>query len=213
VLAHRLPAEAPAEDFGHIELVAATINSMLTGASPTSNGDGSIEGAMTGVKDARKAQQFIAGGHAALPQDFLLVPGGVHQVAYARALENLTGADLTKMFPTPRIPTEKATECKPHIERGDHKRLCRLSPNDFVEVAAVFNGRHPETGDELEVFDGPPEGAAPNDLPPQPKAFVPDFRPEEVAEIAAKLRTAAGLPKEPSGESTYRPVAVAWSTR
>ena len=30
---------------------------------------------------------------------YLLVRGGVHQVAYARALENLTGADLTQALP------------------------------------------------------------------------------------------------------------------
>jgi Mn-containing catalase len=131
---------------------------------------------------------------------YLLVRGGVHQVAYARALENLTGADLTKLFPTPRIATEKIPECKPHIERGDHKRIYRFSPDDFKEITAVFNGVHPETGEELEVVDGPPEGSAPNDLPPQPKAFVPDFHPEEISEIATKLRTAAGLPKEPTGE-------------
>ena len=131
---------------------------------------------------------------------YLLVRGGMHQVAYARALENLTGADLTKMFPTPRIATEKIPECEPHILRGDHKRLYRFSPDDFKEIGAVFNGRHPETGDELQVVDGPPEGALPNDLPPQPKAFVPDFHPEEIAEIAAKLRTAAGLPKDPTGK-------------
>jgi hypothetical protein len=29
---------------------------------------------------------------------------------------------------------------------------------------------------------------------------VPDPHPEEIAEIAAKLRTQAGLPKEPTGE-------------
>jgi Mn-containing catalase len=105
-----------------------------------------------------------------------------------------------KLFPTPRIATDKIPECRPHIERGDHKRIYRFSPDDFKEIGAVFNGTHPETGDELEVVDGPPEGALPNDLPPQPKAFVPDFHPEEIAEIATKLRTAAGLPKEPSGE-------------
>src|SRR5918996_76478 len=33
---------------------------------------------------------------------YLLVRGGVHQVAYARAVEKLTGADLMKMFPSPR---------------------------------------------------------------------------------------------------------------
>src|ERR671915_162789 len=60
-----LVANIAAEEFGHIELVAATINSMLTGASPTTNGDGSIEGAMSGLKSARNTQQFIAGGHAA----------------------------------------------------------------------------------------------------------------------------------------------------
>src|SRR5947199_8080387 len=157
-----LVANIAAEEFGHIELVAATINSMLTGASPTTDGDGDIAGAMSGLKGARNVQQFIAGGHAALPQDsngrpwtgdnvfasgdliedlthnffletvarqnklrvyemvdhpaakaltgYLLVRGGVHQVAYARALENLTGAQLMKMFPTPRIATDKIPE-------------------------------------------------------------------------------------------------------
>jgi Mn-containing catalase len=247
-----LVANIAAEEFGHIELVAATINTMLTGASPVGDGDGSIAGAMSGVKGARNAQQFIAGGHAALPQDsngrpwtgdnvfasgdliedlthnffletvarqnklrvyeiadhpaaraltgYLLVRGGVHQVAYARALENLTGAQMMKLFPTPRIPTDKIPECRPHIERGDHKRIYRFSPGDYKEIAAVFNGPHPETGDELEVVDGPPAGALPNDLPPQAKAFAPDPHPEEIAQIAARLREAAGLPKEPTGQ-------------
>jgi Mn-containing catalase len=98
-----------------------------------------------------------------------------------------------KMFPTPRIATDKIPECKPHIERGDHKRIYRFSPDDFNEITAVFNGKHPETGDELEVVDGPPEGAVPGDLPPQPKAFVPDYHPEEISEIASRLREAAGI--------------------
>jgi Mn-containing catalase len=49
---------------------------------------------------------------------YLLVRGGVHQVAYARAVEKLTGADLTKLFPAPRIPTDKIKECRPHIKKG-----------------------------------------------------------------------------------------------
>jgi Mn-containing catalase len=130
---------------------------------------------------------------------YLLVRGGVHQIAYARALENLTGADLTKMFPTPRIPTDKIPECKPHIARGDHRRLYRFSPSDYQELAAVFNGPHPETGEELEVFDQAPEGVPAFDLPPQPAVFAPDYAPEEVAAIAKKLRERAGLPSEPTG--------------
>ena len=246
-----LVANIAAEEFGHIELVAATINTMLTGASPTTNGDGDIAGAMSGVKGARNTQHFIAGGHAALPQDsmgkpwtgenvfasgdliedlthnffletvarqnklrvyemvdhpaaraltgYLLVRGGVHQVAYARALENLTGADLMKMFPSPRIPTDKIPECQPHIEKGEHLKLYRFSPNDFREIVAVFNGNHPETGEPLEVVDEAPEGFPPNDLPPQEDVFAPDYAPEEIKEIAQKLRKAAGLPDKVTG--------------
>ena len=77
---------------------------------------------------------------------YLLVRGGVHQVAYARALENLTGADLMKLFPSPRIPTDKIPECQPHIERGEHLKLYRFSPDDYQELAAVFNGHAPRDG-------------------------------------------------------------------
>jgi Mn-containing catalase len=60
-------ANIAAEEFGHIELVAETINSMLTGASPATNGDGSISGVMSDVKDARNAQQFITGRPRSAP--------------------------------------------------------------------------------------------------------------------------------------------------
>lgn len=131
---------------------------------------------------------------------YLLVRGGVHQLACARALAKLTGADLTKLFPTPRIATKKIPECRPHTERGIHRRLYRFSRDDYQELTAVFRGPDPGDREDLEVVDGPPEGTAPNDLPPQPKAFVPDPHPEEIAEIAQMLRTSAGLPKEPSGD-------------
>jgi Mn-containing catalase len=131
---------------------------------------------------------------------FLLVRGGVHQVAYARAIENLTGANLMKMFPAPRIPTDKIPECKPHIKRGEHLKLYRFSPSDYLELAAVFKGPHPETGEELEVVEEAPAGVPAYDLPSQPAVFAPDYAPEEIAAIAEKLRKQAGLPKSPSGE-------------
>jgi Mn-containing catalase len=132
---------------------------------------------------------------------YLLVRGGVHQVAYARALENLTGADMQKLFPSPRIPTDKIPECKPHIKRGEHLKLYRWSPNDFQELSAVFNGPHPETGEELEVAEElHPEGALAYDLPEQPAVFAPGPEAGEIEEIAQKLREAAGLPKNPTGE-------------
>jgi Mn-containing catalase len=249
-----LVANIAAEEFGHIELVATAINTMLTGASPEANGRRKVDATknpLAAVKGIGNPQHFIAGGQGALPVDsngapwngdyvfssgdlvedlthnffletgarnnklkvyemvehpaaraltgYLLVRGGVHQIAYARAIENLTGADLSKMFPTPRIPTEKIPECKPHIERGDHLRLYRFSPSDYKELAAVFNGPNPETGEDLVVFDEAPEGVPPRDLPAQPAVFAPDYAPEEISEIAAKLRQQAGLPKEPTG--------------
>ena len=244
-----LVANIAAEEFGHVELVAATIATMLT--DPGSAKTKATEDGLADVKGVGNPQHFLAGGRGALPQDsnarpwsgdyvfssgdlvedlthnffletgarnnklkvyemvehpaaraltgYLLVRGGVHQVAYARALERLTGADLTKLFPTPRIPTEKIPECKPHLKRGDHLRLYRFSPEDFRELAAVFNGQHPETGEDLVVVDEAPEGAPANDLPPQPAVFAPDYAPEDISEIAKKLRQATDLPKQPTG--------------
>jgi Mn-containing catalase len=245
-----LIANIAAEEFGHIELVAATINTMLSGA--VSEGNGGIAGVMSAGKGSRNAQQFIAGAGSALPQDsngrpwngdyvfssgdlvedlthnffletgarnnklrvyemvdhpaaraltgYLLVRGGVHQLAYARALEHLTGVDLMNLFPSPRIPTDKIPECRAHLERGEHLRLYRFSPSDYQEIVAVFNGPHPETGEELVVIDEAPEGELPNDLPTHAAAFAPDYDPEEIAEIARKLRSAAGLGEEPLGK-------------
>src|ERR671920_566945 len=207
-----LVANIAAEEFGHIELVAATINTMLTGASPIDDGK-APSASLAGVKDARMSHHYLLGGQGALCADshgrpwtgdnvfssgdliedlthnyfletgarsgklrvyemvehpaaraltgYLLVRGGVHQVAYARAVEKLTGADLMKMFPSPRIPTEKIPECQPHIQQGLHRTLYRFSPSDYQEIVAVWNGPHPETGEDLVVEQGPPEGALP----------------------------------------------------
>ncbi len=38
-----------------------------------------------------------------------------------------------------------------------------------------------------------------NDLPPQPAVFAPDYAPEDISEIAKKLREAADLPNQPTG--------------
>jgi manganese catalase len=264
-----LLASIATEEFGHVELVSATINTMLTGASPTDDERAPGNG-LADVLGVGNPHHFIAGGQGALPQNsqgrpwngdyvfcsgdlvedlthnffletgarnnklkvyemvdhpaargltgYLLVRGGLHQAAYARAVEHLTGADLMKLFPTPRIPTDKIPESKQHIDRGEHLRLYRFSQDDFREVAAVFNGPHPETGEELEVADVPhPVGAAAHDLPPQPVVFAPDYEPEEISEIAQQLRKQAGLPDEPTGlvsdESTDLAATLTSKTR
>ncbi len=52
---------------------------------------------------------------------------------------------------------------------------------------------HPETGGELTVADGPPEGAEIPNVPSQPAVFAPDYAPEEIKEIADGLRDKAGI--------------------
>src|ERR687898_669630 len=254
-----LVANIAAEEWGHVELVGATINTMLTGASPIDDGK-APKASLAGVKDTRYHHHYLLGGQGALPANshgapwtgdyvfssgdliedlthnyfletgarsgklrvyemvehpaaraltgYLLVRGGVHQLAYARAVENLTGADLRKLFPSPRIPTDKIPECQPHIKAGLHAKLYRFSPSDYLELSAVFNGTHPETGDPLVVEDQMPEGFPPMDLPPQPAVFAPDYHPEDIAEVAAKLREAAGLPKKPTGVVANDPSGV-----
>jgi Mn-containing catalase len=240
------------EEFGHVELVCATINTMLTDPGDADDGR-APDAALASLKGVGNPHHVIAGGRAALPQNsqgrpwngdyvcssgdliedlthnffletgarnnklkvyemvehpaaraltgYLLVRGGVHQVAYARALERLTGADMMKLFPSPRIATDKIPECRSHIERKEHLKLYRFSEQAFGEAGAVFNGTHPETGEELSVADVPhPMGAPAHDLPPQPDVFAPGYAPEEIIEIAQKLRKKAGLPDEPTGE-------------
>ncbi|MGI9094125.1 MAG: manganese catalase family protein [Thermoleophilaceae bacterium] len=243
---YELVANIATEEFGHIELVSAAINTMLTGASPAESQPDPTKTPLSAATGPGNPHHFVNGGQGTLLQDsrglpwtgdnvfssgdlvgdlthnyflemgarsgklrvyeavdhpaakaltgYLLVRGGVHQVAYARALENLTGARLEKLFPSPQIATEKIPECRPHIENGDHARLYRFSPDDYNQLAAVFNGDHPETGDPLEVVDeDTSKRPEPVDLPAQPAVFAPGYAPEDIAEIADKLRKDAGI--------------------
>src|SRR5436189_5961861 len=63
-----LIANIAGEEFGHIELVAATINTMLTGASPTDDGKAPSD-SLAAMKGVGNPQHFIAGGQGALCQD------------------------------------------------------------------------------------------------------------------------------------------------
>ena len=169
-----------AEEYGHIELVAATINGMLTGASDASKVDGQVGLTLGDAKDKRLSHHFIVSGQGALAANslgqpwqgdyifnsgdlvldllhnfflecgaraqkirvyemtdhpiarrmlgYLLVRGGVHQVAYAKALEQLTGASVTKMLDVPNIPNSKFPETREHEERGLDRTLYRFSP-------------------------------------------------------------------------------------
>ncbi|HEY8552061.1 MAG TPA: manganese catalase family protein [Thermaerobacter sp.] len=120
---------------------------------------------------------------------YLLVRGGVHALAYARALETLTGVEVARMLPIPDIDNGKFPEARKFEAMGIHRKLYRLSPADFREVARIWKGTAPDGG-QLEVVDGAPEGGPVPELAEAPESFVPGIDPAELQELARKLASA-----------------------
>src|SRR4028119_445789 len=89
---------------------------------------------------------------------YLLVRGGVHIVAYAKALEKLTGADVGRLLPIPDISNKKFPEAMKHEAEGLHTIMWHWSSTDYHQLAEIWNGPHPEDGQELVVRDEMPPG-------------------------------------------------------
>src|SRR4029450_2202243 len=87
---------------------------------------------------------------------FLLVRGGVHIVAYAKALEKLSGVDVGKLLPIPDISNKRFPDAKKYEDRGLHQILFQFSPEDYPRAGDIWNGPHPEDGSTLEVQVGEP---------------------------------------------------------
>jgi Mn-containing catalase len=234
---YELISNIAAEELGHIELVAHTINAMLTGAVPDEGAPPAAP--LSDLAGVRNTHHFLNHCATALVANsmgqpwqgdyvfnsgdlvldllhnfflecgaragklrvyemtdnptarrmcgYLLTRGGVHQVAYAKALEKLTGVDLGKMLPVPGISNANIPEAKQFHDQGLHKKLYRFSPDDYRSCGAIWNGTHPEDGSTLEFVDGIPEGGAMPDLDPQPTIGVPGFDLAEITDLAAKL--------------------------
>jgi Mn-containing catalase len=231
-----LIANIAAEEFGHIELVAAVINGMLTGAT---DGDDIHESPLKSYKGMGNPHHFINTGLGALAGDstgkgwngdyvfnsgdlvldllhnfflengarmakirvyemtdhpiarqmlgYLFVRGGVHALAYAKALEELTGVDVKKMLPIPAIPDSAFAEAQPYTNQGLHGKLYRFSPEDFKDLGAIWHGEHPIDGTPLEVVDDIPEGGQQWDPPEEKAVSSPGLNPEDLQEIAQRL--------------------------
>lgn len=119
---------------------------------------------------------------------YLLVRGGVHIVAYAKALEVLTGVDLKPMFPIPDLDNSHFPEAKKLEDEGLHRIFYRYSDGDFSEVGKIWKGLHPIDGSEVYVADeAMPEGFTPPDLDEEPQLNAPGVEPEFLAEVAKRL--------------------------
>jgi Mn-containing catalase len=118
---------------------------------------------------------------------YLFTRGGVHAHAYALALEKLTGVDMKKMLPIPRIEGVDIPESGPFMAEGSHRRLYRFSTDDFKEVSMIWTGDALDGSGPLEVIDGPPKGGPQYEMEGVGSAFIPDYQPGEILEMAKKL--------------------------
>jgi Mn-containing catalase len=118
---------------------------------------------------------------------FLLVRGGVHIVAYAKALEKLTGADVGKLLPIPDVSNKKFPEARKHEEEGLHRILFRFSPEDYTRMGEIWNGPHPEDGQEVTVSDEIPQGMPWPDLDEEPQLCSPGVDPDMIKYFAQSL--------------------------
>ncbi|MCR2804203.1 manganese catalase family protein [Paenibacillus soyae] len=237
-----LVASITAEELGHVELVATTINMVLTGT--TKPGDPDSAPLREGV-NKRNSYFFIQNAQTALAGDsmgkpwagdyvfssgnlvldllhnfflecgarthkmrvyemtdhptaraligFLLVRGGVHVLAYAKALEMATGVDIKKLIPIPNLSNEQFEAARKYEAMGLGNKLYTFSPHDYKDVVLIWSGQNPQTGAKLEVIQGSPEGAPMPDLAELPEEFAPGISQEEFMEIAARLKKNAGL--------------------
>jgi Mn-containing catalase len=241
---YSLIANIAAEEYGHIEIVAATINSLLQGPA-TSNIKGDPTGAPLGMgQDGTGLRtHFIGTGMGAFCGDsgglhwngsyvfssgnlildllhnfflengartnklrvyemtkdpcaremlgYLFVRGGVHALAYGKALEQLTGVKMSQMLPIPKIENKMFPEAAKFEAQGLHRKLYRFSPNDYREAGAVWQGNHPDDNTPLEFIDGPPDGGKMPNLVGISEAFAPEYKAEEILEMAQKLHMKA----------------------
>ncbi|MDQ0246731.1 Mn-containing catalase [Bacillus fengqiuensis] len=124
---------------------------------------------------------------------YLLVRGGVHIMAYAKALEIATGVDMTKMLPIPNLDNNVFDTSRKYESMGVHRKLYTWSDNDYKDIALIWKGNHPSDGQPLEVIEGTPAGGPVPELDELPEEFAPGISKEDFEQILKRLHKSAGL--------------------
>ena len=121
---------------------------------------------------------------------YLLVRGGVHIVAYAKALEKLSGVPVGGVLPIPDVSNRKFPEArKLEEEQGLHTIMWKWCPEDaYTQLGEIWNGPHPEDGQQLVVRDEMPPAFPWPEFPEEPQLCAPgEIDPEMLNYYAAKL--------------------------
>lgn len=257
-----------AEEYSHIEAVAATINLLLNGATPRDDRSktpmpegGSAKSKKPAAKPAKAPKggkrnpaplsdpgvtsyypyHFSASAQCAMPHDgfgnpwngsyvtstgnlkmdllhnfflecgaragkarvyemtddptaramvgYLLVRGGVHIVAYAKALEKLTGADVSRLLPIPTVSNKQFPEAAKLEAEGLHTIMWNWTSSDMKkELEEIWSGPHPEDGEELVVRNEMPPGFPWPEFTEEPQLCAPgDIDPDMLKHYAKKL--------------------------
>lgn len=232
-----LVANIAAEEMGHIELVANTVNLLLDKTVENSDGTGSnplgmgLGGAYpdhfinsglgtmaagagggkwsgdyvfsTGNLKLDLLHNFFLESGARMGKirvyemtdnetartmiGYLICRGGVHQEAYAKALSDLSGVDVTKLLPVPDIENKHFPHAKKFMDQGYHRFLYKFSTNDYNELGKIWNGQQAETGEDREVVNDIPEGGDVPDLTEVPEMFAPNIDPNDVEELGKRF--------------------------
>jgi Mn-containing catalase len=165
---------------GHIELVANTVNLLLDLLHNFFLESGARLGKIRVYEATQNpvAREMVG---------YLILRGGVHQEAYAKALSDLSGVDVTKLLPVPEIDSDKFPDARKYMDRGFHRILYRFSPEDYRQIGEIWNGISAIDGTEREVDDGIPEGGEVPDLSPAPPLYAPNVDAGDIEEIAKRL--------------------------
>ena len=233
-----LVASITAEEFGHVELVANTINLLNKSSSFTAPPD---LAPLQNGKDMRSTAAFIASAQTSLAMDsmgapwtganvftsgnlvldllhnfflecgarthkmrvyemtdhptaremigYLLVRGGTHVLAYARAIEMATGVDVSKLIPIPNLDNRVFDTARKYEEMGYGNVLFTWNTvGDYKDIDRIWKGTNPLSGERLYVQEGSPKGFDIPDLDEMPEEFAPGIGPEEFKKIAKRLR-------------------------
>ena len=119
---------------------------------------------------------------------YLLVRGTAHAVAYAKALEIVTGADIPSILPIPNLDNRVFDVARKYEERGYGNVLFTWNyVGDYADIDKIWKGKHPMNDQPLIVKEGIPKGAKVPDLDELPEEFAPGIGPEEFKKIAERL--------------------------
>lgn len=119
---------------------------------------------------------------------YLLVRGGTHVLAYAKAIEMATGVDITKMLPIPNLDNRAFDHARKYEDQGLGNILFTWNDEgQYKDIKSIWKGDNPSNGQPLVVQEGIPKGGKIPDLEDLPEEFAPGIGPDEYQQIAKRL--------------------------